>query len=346
VYSITCLGHITDAHKTSRIKPPSVTTPGLGFRPNALAGPGPSSLRRLVTSRSDVFTHHPTRSEPFPPPKQLSLSSTGQKQNSYRMPIPRTQSGTATSTSAKRTSGSSWNTRAPTQSTSISSKPSSPMSIGPKSPQSHRRIPSITGTSPGTSFPPRFTGPGGITLPLNNSVSQLATLSHSAHTLSPYARGHEHIAVRSFPHLGKSGTGSSSTTSISTNLEAVNSGQIKARRKRIFHLGKKGQTAPGRNLDDEPISPDLDDIHEISNSPEWDSSSPSKVSEEMTRSWKPPASLTGVAERAMRDSRGLLKKDGFVTARPSYGRAPDSRTSYGFPPVQRRSLAGFGSIAE
>ena len=41
----------------------------------------------------------------------------------------------------------------------------------------------------------------GIILPLNDSVSQLATLSHSNHTLSPYARNHEHIAVRSFPHL-------------------------------------------------------------------------------------------------------------------------------------------------
>lgn len=52
--------------------------------------------------------------------------------------------------------------------------------------------------------PNAFGGPrmsNGIVLPLNDSVSQLATLSHSNHTLSPYARNHEHIAVRSFPHL-------------------------------------------------------------------------------------------------------------------------------------------------
>ncbi|GMK55006.1 hypothetical protein CspeluHIS016_0200620 [Cutaneotrichosporon spelunceum] len=67
-----------------------------------------------------------------------------------------------------------------------------------------------------------------ITLPLNNSVSQLATLSLSANTLSPYARAHEHIAVRSFPHLGRN-------TPVE-DLEA-NGGHVKARRKRIFRVG-------------------------------------------------------------------------------------------------------------
>lgn len=69
----------------------------------------------------------------------------------------------------------------------------------------------VTNASPGagTSFPPRNNNLSSITLPLNNSVSQLATLSHSNHTLSPYARGHEHIAVRSFPHLGRSNTSAS-----------------------------------------------------------------------------------------------------------------------------------------
>ncbi|KIR34641.1 mitochondrial distribution and morphology protein 34 [Cryptococcus deuterogattii MMRL2647] len=94
------------------------------------------------------------------------------------------------------------------------------------------------GTSPGNteSFATRHTGPGGITLPLNNSVSQLAALSYSAHTLSPYARGHEHIAVRSFPYLGKSGTGSSGRASLAGS--SVGEGDIKAKRKRIFRIGK------------------------------------------------------------------------------------------------------------
>lgn len=98
------------------------------------------------------------------------------------------------------------------------------------------------GTSPGNteSFATRHTGPGGITLPLNNSVSQLAALSYSAHTLSPYARGHEHIAVRSFPYLGKSGTGSSGRASLAGS--SVGEGDIKAKRKRIFRIGKSKET--------------------------------------------------------------------------------------------------------
>lgn len=96
------------------------------------------------------------------------------------------------------------------------------------------------GTSPGNeeSFPPRHIGPGGITLPLNNSVSQLAALSYSAHTLSPYARGHEHIAVRSFPYLGKSGAGTGSSGRASLASSSVGEGDIKAKRKRIFRIGK------------------------------------------------------------------------------------------------------------
>lgn len=96
------------------------------------------------------------------------------------------------------------------------------------------------GSSPGNegSFPPRHIGPEGITLPLNNSVSQLAALSYSAHTLSPYARGHEHIAVRSFPYLGKNGAGTGSSGRASLASSSVGEGDIKAKRKRIFRIGK------------------------------------------------------------------------------------------------------------
>ncbi|ORX37781.1 hypothetical protein BD324DRAFT_623312 [Kockovaella imperatae] len=90
---------------------------------------------------------------------------------------------------------------------------------------------SIAGTSPGKSTLPR-----GFTLPLNNTVSQLATLSHSAHTLSPYARGHEHIAVRSFPHLGKSMSTASGSTASAPD---VAHGPVKARRKRIFQVRRE-----------------------------------------------------------------------------------------------------------
>lgn len=93
----------------------------------------------------------------------------------------------------------------------------------------------------------------GITLPLNNSVSQLATLSLSANTLSPYARAHEHIAVRSFPHLGRGGVTSSVTT---TEEYDVN---VKARRKRIFRMGSKTTTMETKENVVDTSVPEADD---------------------------------------------------------------------------------------
>ncbi|KAJ9119191.1 hypothetical protein QFC22_003683 [Naganishia vaughanmartiniae] len=94
----------------------------------------------------------------------------------------------------------------------------------------------------------------GIVLPLNDSVSQLATLSHSNHTLSPYARNHEHIAVRSFPHL-LSRANSMHVNTVVTHPHAhmsyhagppapmgahggwTGEAKVKAKRKRIFRIG-------------------------------------------------------------------------------------------------------------
>lgn len=61
---------------------------------------------------------------------------------------------------------------------------------------------------------------------LNNTVSQLSTLSHSYHTLSPYARSLEHFTVRSVPHR--------TLSSIPSHSQPR-----KARRKRTYRLSKK-----------------------------------------------------------------------------------------------------------
>lgn len=310
------------------------------FRP--AAGPGPSSLRRLVTSRSDVFSanHHPTRSESY---ANLPSAVSSKTQPFPGSALSRRQSTNAAS-SATRTS-SSWETdkgpsRSNTMSTLASSQlPSSKsMSIDSKarrvSSTSHHRAPSFAGTSQGNSFPPRSYGPGGIMLPLNNSVSQLATLSHSNHTLSPYARGHEHIAVRSFPHLGKTGLAAhanpSGYTTSQNQPRAVQDGtpQVRARRKRIYHLGKNPDKAVP------PLSPDVDDVSPSRESPPSqktlsDEYEPSQARHRQATN----ASLTGVAQQVMQHRR------------PNYGRAPDSRTSYGFPPSSR-SLRDFGRITE
>lgn len=276
----------------------------------------------MATSRSDVFTpqHRATRSEvPTPLSKSRNMAQSPS--------APRT--GTA--------SGNSWSTGQPSRSNTMSTLASSQlpssksMSIQSKPGQTpshhrqqshhHQRNVSMTGTSPGRSFPPRNMGLSGITLPLNNSVSQLATLSHSNHTLSPYARGHEHIAVRSFPHLGKStpSIGGQSRSSSGEGLmisKAQAPGNVKARRKRMYRLGMTKDTKGNKDSGSStPLSPDLDDTP-----PRYEASTPEDEFRRlsfgsMDRNWEQP-SLTGIAQRVMR---------------PNMSRSPASRTSYGFP---------------
>lgn len=307
-----------------RMRPAGFPSPMTAMRAGPSgSGPGPSSLSRLVTSRSDVFlSHQASRSESHPrgqmPPRIRRLSATG-------------------SSSAARTSGSSWDTdRNPNRSGTASTKASSQLPSSRSAPidakantlHPRARAPSLTGTSPGKSFPPRHIGPGGITLPLNNSVSQLATLSHSAQTLSPYARGHEHIAVRSFPHLGKAGPSAGSSSSASLSAIAENQpGAVKARRKRIFHLNKDKEEKP-------PLSPDIDD--EVSSPGSYyrnESSSPSPM-----RSRSPSSDFAAVQARRPLSLTSVAQKVMGGGMRPNYGRAPGSRTSYGFPPVGSQRL--------
>ncbi|KAI0832779.1 hypothetical protein BC628DRAFT_1407176 [Trametes gibbosa] len=70
---------------------------------------------------------------------------------------------------------------------------------------------------------------------INNSISQLSTLSHSNHTLSPYTRTLEHFTVRSVPprDAGSSGPASSAERQ-----------PVKARRKRLHRLGRKPAKPP------------------------------------------------------------------------------------------------------
>ncbi|WWC73754.1 mitochondrial distribution and morphology protein 34 [Kwoniella pini CBS 10737] len=345
-----------------RMRPftPSVT--GIGLMSPTLSQAGPSSLRRMVTSRSDVFLSSAAqgnfnipRSESFnaiPPP---AYRQTVQRNS---LSLSRRQSNTGDSSGTP-----SWNTSGPSRSNTLSTNPTSsipsskskPVTInqGPK-PLIRNRNSSISGTSPGTSFPPRNIGPGGITLPLNNSVSQLATLSHSAHTLSPYARGHEHIAVRSFPYLGRSNTSLTSSTmgmgigSNGFNLSrggnnlinrpGSNEGIIKARRKRIHRLNttKKnssedksvGEIQNNRNSRENSIETiNSSDVDQIDNSIIQGNNNIKRIKNDRPISYisQPESDISEISKNI-----GLIS---FNTQfkRPNMKRNPDSRTSYGFP---------------
>jgi distribution and morphology protein 34 len=206
---------------------------------------------------------------------------------------------------------------------------------------------SVTGTSPGKSFPPRniLSGMGmGITLPLNNSVSQLATLSHSNHTLSPYARGHEHIAVRSFPHLGKTPSSSMGAQSRSTSGEGIINGNLKARRKRIYRLGaKKEQTTANSNPNSnsksreeemEMLSPDLDDTP-----PYATYDSPIPVDQFRRMSFGSTDRMRNGHDYHQQQNQGHSQGQTSLMGmtqrvmRPNMVRSPASRTSYGFPDI-------------
>ncbi|KAI9000680.1 hypothetical protein BD414DRAFT_404259 [Trametes punicea] len=83
---------------------------------------------------------------------------------------------------------------------------------------------------------------------INNSISQLSTLSHSNHTLSPYTRTLEHFTVRSVPPREQHSSGPASSAERQP---------VKARRKRIHHLGRKPAKPPEppRGEESPPSSP-------------------------------------------------------------------------------------------
>jgi mitochondrial distribution and morphology protein 34 len=68
---------------------------------------------------------------------------------------------------------------------------------------------------------------------LSNPVSQLHTLSHSNHTLSPFTRTFQHFAVRSGPRKART-----------PNVAVAERQPVKAKRKRIHRLGAKKLQAP------------------------------------------------------------------------------------------------------
>lgn len=231
----------------------------VGYHPPG--GPG-SSLRRINTSNSDV---HGVRKRP----ESLAAYALHQQHALARQQSPlRTQSygghARASSPGLARTR-SNWDSR--TDQDVLGSPPMrrpasldanrSRSTTDPRPPPAMVRPRERTtsfGTNVGIST---RAGLAGITLPLNNSVSQLATLSLSANTLSPYARAHEHIAVRSFPYLGRTPTGSA-PGSANGAITPVDNSNVKARRKRIFRLGSNNDREPSLSPESDQRTPPLD----------------------------------------------------------------------------------------
>ncbi|KAF9651733.1 hypothetical protein BDM02DRAFT_3162580 [Thelephora ganbajun] len=75
---------------------------------------------------------------------------------------------------------------------------------------------------------------------LNEHIFKLSTLTHSNHTLSPYTRSLEHFAVRSGPPKASSTSGVGGGPS-----DRPPSVKVKAKRKRIYHVGGKKKEPEG-----------------------------------------------------------------------------------------------------
>ncbi|WWC95756.1 mitochondrial distribution and morphology protein 34 [Kwoniella sp. B9012] len=349
-----------------RMRPFTPSTPGIGIRSPTFtqSQAGPSSLRRMVTSYSDVFLSSAAQGIHSTIPRSETFSASAIPRTSISSSRRPSRTGTGGSSSATRTgtgtgTGSSWDTIGHSTNPTSTLPSSKPLSITSKHPTTRQRGPSVSlsGTSPGNgSFPPRNIGPGGITLPLNNSVSQLATLSHSAHTLSPYARGHEHIAVRSFPHLGRSNTGlgmgmgmvsSMNFSGLSINdggggitpraliggggglggdLTNDTSGQgmgvMKARRKRIHRLNT--------NTTKKDVHHHLSPSQEVRKSSLNSNSNHSGDIDEIDNYIDQNRNLSK-SMNMPKTGRGISNVNLTMEKRPNMRRNPDSRTSYGFP---------------
>lgn len=174
---------------------------------------------------------------------------------------------------------------------------------------------------------------------MNNSVSALAALSHEAQTLSPYARGHEHIAVRSYPHLGRSNTsaglsGMTSKKEVKPQLgckEEVEQGKQRGNRKRVHRVGVQSKGDIDDNSSSRATSPHSDEFRLSSNggsstrlSPIGESFGMSGLSMKAAGRTGRTGSLTGMANV-------LMGPGTRIGGRPNLMRSPDSRTSYGFP---------------
>ncbi|KAH7876388.1 uncharacterized protein C8R40DRAFT_1169509 [Lentinula edodes] len=109
----------------------------------------------------------------------------------------------------------------PSRRPSVSSNPNN---FFPSSPTNHNTLYDMEDETPKIVLRPS---------PLNNTLHQLSTLSHSNHTLSPYTRSLEHFTVRSVPPRYAGGNFGPSSS--------IDRQPVKAKRKRTYHLG--GQKA-------------------------------------------------------------------------------------------------------
>ncbi|KAK6908523.1 mitochondrial distribution and morphology protein 34 [Kwoniella mangroviensis CBS 10435] len=355
-----------------RMRPFTPSTPSIGIRSPTFtqSQAAPSSLRRMVTSHSDVFLSSSAQGIHGTIPRSETFSASAIPRKSVSSSRRPSRTGTGGSSSATRTgtgTGSSWDTIGHSTNPTSTLPSSKPLSITSKHPSTRQRVPSVSlsGTSPGNgSFPPRNIGPGGITLPLNNSVSQLATLSHSAHTLSPYARGHEHIAVRSFPHLGRSNTGLGMGMVSSMNLNGLGindggggaggitpralirgvngggggggdltnelSGQgmgvMKARRKRIHRLNTTKKDGPPNSSQSLSQAVRKSSLSSNSRSHSNHSGDIDEIDNYIDQNRSLPK-----ATNMPKTGRGMSNVNLTMEKRPNMRRNPDSRTSYGFP---------------
>jgi distribution and morphology protein 34 len=285
---------------------------GLGMARSILNGQGGNTSRRMwpdrmmppqfrtmsaspsahsATPRPDLARSH-SRSESVPAPMSFARPTRGQS----------AMQNVVSRSSAASTHGNQsvdrLNPLPRIRPMSMQAYPAHPIVTPPKNRRpSGPHQPSLSGSPPGANSFGAMNAAryNNIVLPLNDSVSQLASLSHSNHTLSPYARSHEHIAVRSAPYLSRAnsliGTHPASSAGLSMTQAALgqssvpnstfDNNKVKARRRRMFRLGHNAEAE-----DSPAIYTQADETHSPNISPDGVSGPPDQREKVVRR--RPP----------------------------------------------------------
>ncbi|KAG2343652.1 hypothetical protein BDR05DRAFT_982784 [Suillus weaverae] len=117
---------------------------------------------------------------------------------------------------------------------------------------------------------------------LNNTISQLSTLSHSNHTLSPYTRSLAHFTVRSVP-----------PRTVSKEQVAGERPGVKARRKRTYRIGSGRAKVPEVALKPTAMAKKSSSELELESEPPFSPLPPSEFDQsDMDRYFRSPPALS------------------------------------------------------
>lgn len=166
--------------------------------------------------------------------------------NLHRKSLSLSNSTLTSPPTTRRSSSLFPSTLASSYSSPPSSIPSAPIETGPSPPPRRHPI-DLLSRSPSSILSTSYEEDSDLPITLhptrNDSCAQLATLTHSNQTLSPFIRAHEHFTARSSPHVVSRPGSSRSAPGLRVGGTEP---PVKAKRKRVHRIGAAKEVArPG-----------------------------------------------------------------------------------------------------